>query len=137
MDPRFDRLERSNLRRYPVPQNFFPCDRDQSVLMPPYLRECLPPDRLVWFVIDSVKQLDLGTFSRRHRADGWDPAAYDPPHDGHAAALRVCDRHPSARDIGRRAVEDIACRVIRQPPVNHATIGRFIIRHRSPLSELS
>lgn len=37
--------------------NFHPVDREQMYLMPPCLRDWLPEDDLVWFVIDAVKQI--------------------------------------------------------------------------------
>ena len=45
-------------------QNFLPCDRDQELLLPPSLREWLPEDHLVWFVLDSVAELDLDASTR-------------------------------------------------------------------------
>jgi hypothetical protein len=44
--------------------NFHACDRDQAFLLPPDLRDWLPADRLAWFVLDVVDQLDLGPFLR-------------------------------------------------------------------------
>ena len=35
-------------------QNFIDCDREQPFLLPPDVREWLPEDHLVWFVIDAV-----------------------------------------------------------------------------------
>jgi hypothetical protein len=35
-----------------MPQNFLTCDRDQSLLLPPDLRDWLPDDHLAWFVIE-------------------------------------------------------------------------------------
>jgi transposase len=120
-----------------VPQNFIPCDRDQSMLMPPDLREWLPADHLVWFVIDSIKQLDLGVFYRRHRADGWGRAAYDPAMMVTLLLYAYAVGVRSARDIERRTAEDIAFRVITaNRRVDHATICRFIARHREALAEL-
>ena len=42
--------------------NLLGCDRDQVLLLPPSLREWLPPGRLAWFVIDAVERLDLIAF---------------------------------------------------------------------------
>ena len=41
-------------------QNFFACDREQSFLLPPDVREWLPEDHFAWFVIDAVARMDLG-----------------------------------------------------------------------------
>ena len=35
-------------------QRFVACDREQSFLMPPDVREWLPENHLAWFVIDAV-----------------------------------------------------------------------------------
>jgi len=43
-------------------QSFIACDRDQSFLMPPDVREWLPPGHLAWFVLDSVSAMDLAAF---------------------------------------------------------------------------
>ena len=43
-------------------QRFVACDREQSFLMPPDVREWLPPRHLAWFVIDAVAEMDLAAF---------------------------------------------------------------------------
>ena len=48
-----------------MPQNFLTCDREQSFLMPPSLREWLAEDHLAWFVLDVVGELDLAGVLRR------------------------------------------------------------------------
>src|SRR5215210_1826248 len=40
-------------------QRFVACDREQSFLMPPDVREWLPPRHLAWFVIDAVAEMDV------------------------------------------------------------------------------
>jgi hypothetical protein len=51
-------------------QRFIACDREQSFLMPPDVREWLPERHLVWFVIDAVGEMDLdGFYARAPR--GW------------------------------------------------------------------
>ena len=42
-------------------------DRDQRFLVPPDMREWLPVDHLVWFVLDAVAGLDLSAFRARQR----------------------------------------------------------------------
>jgi hypothetical protein len=42
------------LRRFRDGQRFVARDREHSFLMPPDVREWLPPRRLAWFVIDAV-----------------------------------------------------------------------------------
>lgn len=51
-------------------QNFLSCDRDQSMLLPPDLRDWLDEDHLARFVIGAVDELDLEPFYAFYRADG-------------------------------------------------------------------
>ena len=52
-------------------QNFIACDREQVLLLPPSLRDWLPADHLVWFVLDAVDEFDLRAIVADYRADGW------------------------------------------------------------------
>jgi hypothetical protein len=38
-------------------QRFVACDREQSFLLPPDVREWLPQRHLAWFVIDAVAEM--------------------------------------------------------------------------------
>jgi transposase len=118
-------------------QRFIAADRDQAMLLPPSLRDWLPGDHLVWFVIEVVKQLDLSQIYGAYRQDGHGRPAHDPAMMTallfYNYSVGVC----SARAIERRCVEDVACRVIaanRQP--DHATIARFRAAHQEGLSGL-
>ena len=59
-------------------QNFIACDREQSFLLPPDVREWLPEDHLAWFVIDVVGVIDTSAFYAAYRRDGHGRAAYEP-----------------------------------------------------------
>ena len=59
-------------------QNFIACDREQSFLMPPDMRDWLPDDHLAWFVLDAVAVMDLDAFYAGYRADGHGRPAYEP-----------------------------------------------------------
>ena len=50
--------------------NFLECDRDQTLLLRPSLREWLPEGHLAWFVIDAVDRLDLMALYGAYRLDG-------------------------------------------------------------------
>jgi transposase len=120
-----------------MPQNFIACDREQTFLMPPSLREWLAADELAWCVLDAVAELDLSAIYGAYRADGHGRAAFDP---GMMVALllyayAVGER--SSRGIERRCRVDVAFRVItaNQAP-DHATIARFRARHEQALGEL-
>ena len=51
-------------------QRFVACDREQSFLMPPDVREWLPEDHFSWFVLGAVGAMDLEAFYGVYRADG-------------------------------------------------------------------
>ena len=59
-------------------QRFIACDREQSFLMAPDVREWLPPRHLAWFVIDAVGEMDLEAFYAAYRVDGRSRPPYDP-----------------------------------------------------------
>jgi transposase len=119
-----------------MPQNFLGCDREQSFLVPPDVREWLPENHLAWFVIDAVGVIDTAAFYAAYREDRHGRAAYEP--SMMLALLLYCWSRGvrSSRAIERACVEDVACRVIaaHQQP-DHATIARFG-RHETALGEL-
>jgi hypothetical protein len=57
---------------------FVGCDRDQSFLLPPDVRDWLPEGHLAWFVLDAVAGMNLGEFYGAYRADGVGRRPYDP-----------------------------------------------------------
>ena len=59
-------------------QSFIACDREQSFLMPPDVREWLPEDHFAWFVLDAVEAMDLDAFYAAYRVDGRARPAYEP-----------------------------------------------------------
>jgi transposase len=118
-------------------QNFLSCDRDQVMLLPPDLSEWLPEGHLASFVIEVVDQLDLSEIYGYYRADGHGRPAHDPAMMVALVLYGYAVGVTSSRAIERRCVEDVAFRVItanRRP--DHATIARFLVRHREGLSEL-
>jgi hypothetical protein len=48
-------------------------------VLPPSLREWLPEEHLAWFVLDAVREMDLGVFHASYRDDGWGRTAHDEP----------------------------------------------------------
>lgn len=118
-------------------QNFIACDREQVLLLPPDLGEWLPAGHLARFVIELVEQLDLSEIYGYYRVDGHGRPAHDPAMMVALVLYGYAIGVTSSRAIERRCVEDVAFRVItanRQP--DHATIARFLVRHRRALSEL-
>src|SRR5215211_2958042 len=118
-------------------QNFLTCDRNQTLLMPPDLRDWLDEDHLAWFVIDAVAELDLEPFYASYGADGHGAAAHDPRMMVTLFAYAYAVGERSARGIERRCREDVAFRVIcaNQAP-DHATVARFRVRHQEALAGL-
>jgi transposase len=120
-----------------MPQNFLSCDRDQVMLLPPDLSEWLPAGHLARFVIETVAQLDVSEIYGYYRRDGHGRPAHDPAMMVALALYGYAVGVTSSRAIERRCVDDVAFRFItagRQP--DHATIARFLVRHRDALSEL-
>jgi transposase len=116
-------------------QNFVGCDRDQSFLLPPDVRDWLPEGHLAWFVLGAVAGMNLGEFYGAYRADGVGRRAYDPAMlvalllYGYARGVR------SARAIERACVEDVAFKMIAMMETpDHATIARFVARHEAGLA---
>jgi transposase len=118
-------------------QNFLTCDREQSLLMPPDLRDWLDEDHLAWFVIEAIEELDLEDFYASYRADGHGRAAHDPKMMLTLLTYAYCVRERSSRGIECHCREDVAFRVIcaNQVP-DHATIARFRVRHEQALSDI-
>jgi hypothetical protein len=48
-----------------VAKGYRPVDRGQQFLLPPDMTEWLPEGHLVWFLIDTVAELDTTVFHRR------------------------------------------------------------------------
>jgi transposase len=118
-----------------MPQNFLACDREQTFLMPPDVREWLPEGHLAWFVIDAVARMELAAFYRAYRRDGHGRAAFDPAMMVALLLYAYAIGERSSRRIERRCIEDVATRVIcaNQVP-DHTTIARFRQRHETALA---
>jgi len=58
--------------------DFRRADRDQCFLLPPDMREWLPAEHLVWFVIDVVEELDVSSLAAAAQLGGAGRAPFDP-----------------------------------------------------------
>src|SRR3954463_4570873 len=118
-------------------QRFIACDREQSFLMPPDVREWLPEDHLAWFVIDAVESMELDAFYAVYRADGRSRPAFDPAMMVALVLYAYARGNRSSRAIERACVEDVVYRVIAaQTKPDHATIARFVERHHDALADV-
>jgi transposase len=120
-----------------VPRNFIESRREQGFLLPPDVREWLPADRLAWFVIDAVAEMELSAFYAAYRVDGHGRAAYEPSLMVALVLFAFATNVRSSRAIERHCRQDVAYRVITGNLVpDHATIARFICRHERALAGL-
>jgi transposase len=118
-------------------QNFIESRREQGFLLPPDVRDWLGADRLAWFVIDAVEQMDLSGFYAAYRADGHGRAAYEPSLMVGVILFAFATGVRSSRAIERHCREHVAFRVITGNLVpDHVTVARFICRHGRALSAL-
>jgi transposase len=117
--------------------SFIACDREQSFLMAPDVREWLPADHFAWFVIDAVAAMDLDAFYVVYRGDGRARPAYEPAMMVALVLYAYSRGMRSSRAIERACIEDVAYRVIAaQRKPDHATIARFLERHEDALAEV-
>src|ERR687886_1165763 len=118
-------------------QRFIACDREQSFLMPPDVRDWLPARHLAWFVIDAVAEMDLEGFYAAYRVDGRCRPPYDPAMMVALLLYAYARGVRSSRVIERACEEDVAFRVIAaQQRPDHATIARFVANHQDALAGL-
>ncbi len=107
-------------------KSYRPVLRDQPMLVPVDMREWLPPDHLVWFVLDAVEALDVDGLERSRRRGGAGAAGYDPRMLLALLIYAYCQGVRSSRKIERMCVTDVAFRVLcAQDGPDHATIARF------------
>ena len=118
-------------------QRFVACDREQSFLMPPDVREWLPERHLAWFVIDAVGEMNLEAFYAAYRVDGRSRPPYDPAMMVALLLYAYARGIRSSRVIERACEEDVAFRVLAaQQRPDHATIARFLERHQDAIAAL-
>jgi transposase len=108
-----------------------PVNRDQPFLLAPDMREWLPPDHLVWFLLETLKHLDLKPFHARHRNDGAGRAAYDPDMLVALLIYAYCCGERSSRQIERLCQVNVAFRVVCAGDIpDHTKIARFRAVHQ-------
>lgn len=112
-------------------------DLDQLLLLPPSMREWLPPDHLVYLVLDLVASLDLTEVYKAYDGEKGGRPPYDPRMMvalliyGYSTGVR------SSRKLEKACYEQIPFRVLtgdQQP--DHDTIANFRTRHLKFLEDL-
>jgi len=109
-----------------VAYNFYGTDLEQMYLMPPSLKEWLPEGDLAWFLLDAVRQMDLGVFYEGYREDGKGAPAYAPEMLVGLMLYAYCQGVRSSRTMERMSERDVAYRVMAgNMKPDHCTIARF------------
>src|SRR4051812_23110537 len=113
-------------------KGYRPVLRDQPFLLPVDMRDWLPPDHLVWFVLDAVIQIDTSAFHRRAKklkvVSG--RAAFDPDLLVGLLLYAYCRGVRSSRQIERLCEVDVAFRIACADDVpDHSVIARFRQNH--------
>jgi transposase len=113
-------------------------DRDQQYLLPPDVREWLPPGHAALFLVELIESLDLSAFVARSGTsrDRGRPA-YHPQVMVGIALYASMTATMSSRRIERALATDVGFRVVaaNERP-DHVTICRFIVRHKDLLEDL-
>ena len=107
------------------------------MLLPVDMREWLPPDHLVWFVVETVDALDTTALERVRRRGGAGTAGYDPRMLLALLVYAYCQGVRSSRRIERLCHTDVAFRLLcAQDGPDHATIARFRADAQDVFSDL-
>lgn len=103
---------------------FVAVDRQTPLCLPCELREWLPDDHLVQFILDAVEHLALPPFRVSHRSSGGEPSL-----PAMMRALLLCSNatgHLGARTIEAATPSDVAVRCLcAHPHPDHASICAF------------
>jgi len=120
-----------------IPSHFKPYCPDQSLLLPPDMRQWLPEGDLAYFIMDVVSELDLSAiYSTYSRSRAGQPP-YDPRMMSSLMLYAYCVGIPSSRKIETATYLQIPFRVITadQHP-DHDTIASFRKTHLKALAGL-
>ena len=117
--------------------NFRPYEPDQQLLLPPSLRDWLPPDHLVWFISETVDQLDLREIVESYRDGGQGNLPYHPAMMLKILIFAYATGVFSSRRIAGQIEENIAFRVLAAENMpDHRTICRFREQHLEAFERL-
>lgn len=118
-------------------RSYRPVVRDQEFLLPPSMAEWLPPEHLVWFLIEVVDQLDTSRFHARSRRGGVGRRGYDPDMLLALLLYSYAVGERSSRRIERLCIDHVAFRVVcGQDGPDHSTLARFRADHQDAFADL-
>ena len=106
-------------------------------MLPPSLRDWLPQDHLVYFISDTIDQLDLSALHQRYQGDGRRHQPYHPTMLAKVLIYAYATGVFSSRRIAAKLVDDVALRVLaagNQP--DFRTVNRFRQQHLETFSKL-
>ena len=106
--------------------NFISSDRDQMYLLPPDMRDWLPENYLLWFIMEIVSHLDLTPFYQRYNPKKEGRVAYNPSIMTALYFYSYCTGVRSSRKIEQLCIESVPFRIISgDHHSDHTTINRF------------
>jgi transposase len=120
-----------------VAKRYLPVRRDEPMLLPPDVREWLPADHVVWFLLDVIAALETSVLHRRSRLGGAGRAPYDPDMLLAVLVYAYAGGLRSSRKIEKRCQEDAAFMVVSglcRP--DHVTIARFRQNNTDAMDDL-
>lgn len=112
-------------------------DRDQPFLLPVDMRDWLPEDHVVWFLIDAVGLMDTTMFHSRACLGGVGRRGFDPDMLLTLFVYGMAQGVSSSRKIESLCHTDVAFRVIcGQDVPDHTVLARFRQTHEEALTDL-
>ena len=113
-----------------MPREYRRYEPDQSLLLPPSLRDWLPEEHLAFFLSDTIDALDLSAFDKRYGDVGPGNQAFDPRMMLKVLVYAYATGTFSSRKIAAKMHEDVAYRVLGSDNFPaHRTISDFRKRH--------
>jgi len=110
---------------------------NQLYLLPQNPEEWLPEEHLVYFIRDTVTELDLSRFYQKYQGDGRRNQPYHPSMLIQILLYGYCTGVFSSRKLAKKIEEDIAFRVLaadNRP--HHTTLCRFRDAHLSDFEDI-
>jgi transposase len=110
---------------------------EQAYLLPPDVRDWLPPRHLAWELRELTARMDLAAFTAWYRTDGQGRPAYHPAVMVTLIGYCYCKGIRSSRAVEAATFDDLGARVIcGNLHPDHSTIARFICRHEAAVKGL-
>ena len=120
-----------------MPTTFRPYEPNQTLRLPPDLRDWLPPDHLAYDIADLVDTLDLAPCYAPYEGDGRRHCPYEPAMMVKILLYAYATGTFSSRTMARKLEEDVAFRVLAASNFpRHRTLCEFRRRHLADFAHL-